>query len=282
MSQFESSRAVGDRVEVETLLDYNSRNINRGRWGDGSDVTLDYLGIISDQGSRIIDAYGVDRSAAIPWLDRWKVGTVARHVAATHHVVAEIIRGRPDTDFGLFAELKQPEKDAPEFVAWFQSGTAGLLEQLSAVSANDECWSWYPLGRRVGWWARRMALEAVVHRWDTDAALGRDFSISPDVASDGVDEYLDVFVAATRATSHSPAGPTIGFECSDRDAHWSVDLSVPGERAVSREQSQGSVQICGTAQQLMLFVWGRIPATAVQVSGDAGTLEHWAELIPPM
>jgi uncharacterized protein (TIGR03083 family) len=164
-------------------------------------VTLDYISIISDETTRIVNDYERDRFAAVPWSDRWTVGTVARHVAGTHHVVAEVVQGRPDADFGLFAELRTPPKDSPEFVEWFRSGTASLLEQLSNVPADDECWSWFASGRRVGWWARRMALEAVVHRWDTDAAQGQDFSVRPQIAADGVDEFLDVFVAASRSRS---------------------------------------------------------------------------------
>ena len=113
-------------------------------------MTLDYVSIISDETSRIVGAYELDRRAAVPWSDRWTVATVARHVAATHHVLAEVVRGRPDADFGLFGELQSPPKDSPEFVEWFRSGTASLLEQLSSVPLDDECWSWFEPGRRVG------------------------------------------------------------------------------------------------------------------------------------
>ena len=169
-------------------------------------MTLDYVSIVSDESSRIVRAYELNRRAAVPWSDRWTVATVARHVAATHHVVAEVVNGRPDGDFGLFAQLATPAKDAREIVDWFHSGTASLLEQLSNVPADDECWSWFEPGRRVGWWARRMALEAIVHRSDTDAANGEEFSIASDIAADGIDEYLDVFVAASRAAHDAPAG----------------------------------------------------------------------------
>jgi uncharacterized protein (TIGR03083 family) len=248
-------------------------------------VTLDYLSIISDETSRIVNGYQRDRSAAVPWSDRWTVGTVARHVAGTHHVVAEVVRGRPDADFGLFSELHTPPKDSPEFVEWFRSGTASLLEQLSSVPSDDECWSWFASGRRVGWWARRMAFEAVVHRWDTDAAQGQQFSVSPDIAADGVDEFLDVFVAASRAAHDSPSGPTMSFECNDRSDRWWLDLSRRGDRIVSRDHLRASVRIRGTAEQLLLIVWGRIrisDAAGVQVSGEVGELDRWSELIPPM
>jgi uncharacterized protein (TIGR03083 family) len=246
-------------------------------------VTLDHLDIISDESSRIVEAYERDRHAAVPWSDRWTVATVARHVASTHHVVAEIVRGRPEADFGLFGELQTPTKDSPEFVGWFRSGTASLLEQLSSVPADDECWSFYTPGRRVGWWARRMALEAVVHRWDTDAAQGRNFSVAPEIAADGIDEFLDVFVALVRAANDAPPGPTIRLVCSDRDDRWRLDLSDRGERIVSREPGDASVGISGTAEELLLKLWGRVPGTVgVEVSGDVGALDQWSELVPPI
>ena len=248
-------------------------------------MALDYPSIISDESARIVDAYEQDRSAAVPWSDRWSVGTVARHVAGTHHVVAEVVRGRPHADFGLFATLETPAKDSPEFVGWFRSGTAALLEQLSSVPGTDECWSWYAPGGRVGWWARRMAHEAVVHRYDTDAAQGRPFSLAADVAADGVDEYLDVFVAASRGANDAPAGPTISFECTDRSDAWWLDLSEPGARVVSSEARAASVQIRGTADQLLLCVWGRVPlgqAGGVEVSGEAQWVDQWPVLLPPM
>jgi uncharacterized protein (TIGR03083 family) len=248
-------------------------------------VTLDYAAIISDESSRILRAYEHDRQAAVPWSDRWTVGTVARHVAATHHVVAQIVSGRPDADFGLFGQLPTPAKDSPEFVDWSRSGTSSLLEQLSSVAEDDECWSWFEPGRRVGWWARRMALEAVVHRSDTDGALGGELSVASDVAADGIDEYLDVFVATSRATHHSPPGPTVSLECSDRHDRWWLDLSSQGERTVSRERRDTTVGISGPAGQLLWILWGRVAASdaaGVTLSGDVGALDRWSELVPPM
>jgi hypothetical protein len=130
-----------------------------------------------------------------------------------------------------------------------------------------------------------MALEAVVHRSDTDAAQGRAFSVASDVAADGVDEYLDVFVAPSRAGNDAPAGPTISFECSDRAEQWWLDLSSRGARTVSREPRDASIGIRGTAEQLLLVVWGRIAPTeaaGVEVSGDVRGLDRWPELVPPM
>jgi len=119
----------------------------------------------------------------------------------------------------------------------------------------------------------------------TDAAQGQRFSVSPDIAADGIDEFLDVFVAASRAAHESPPGPTMSFECSDRSDQWWLDLSGRGVRIVSRDSRTASVGIRGTAEQLLLMVWGRVPisdAAGAEVSGDIGELDRWLELIPPM
>jgi len=248
-------------------------------------MTLDYLSIISDESSRIVSAYELDRRAAIPWSDRWTVATVARHVAGTHHVLADVIRGRPDANFGLFASLQTPPKDSPQFVDWSRSGTASLLEQLSSVPADAECWSWYEPGCSVGWWTRRMAHEAVVHRADTDLAQGRAPSVTSEVAADGIDEYLDVFVAASRIAQDAPAGPTVSYECTDRSDRWWLDLSRQGERTVSREPRDASVRVCGTAELLLLILWGRAAASdapGAEVSADVGEWDRWSEFVPPM
>jgi uncharacterized protein (TIGR03083 family) len=248
-------------------------------------VSLDYPTIIAKESARIVSAYERDPAAAVPWSERWTVRTVARHVAGTHHVVAGIIRGRPDADFGLFNDLQMPSKDSTEFVDWFRSGTVSLLEQLRRIPGNEECWSWYAPGSCVGWWARRMAHEAVVHRFDTDAAQHQNFSIETDVAADGVDEYLDVFVAATRATHNAPSGPTIEFQCSDRDDRWWLTLSEIGHRNVSHEPQAASLRVRATTQQLLLMLWGRVPwlnDDHVGLSGDVELLEHWSEFVPPM
>jgi uncharacterized protein (TIGR03083 family) len=130
-----------------------------------------------------------------------------------------------------------------------------------------------------------MALEAVVHRSDTDAAQGKGFSVASEVAADGIDEYLDVFVAASRAAHDAPPGATISFECSDRSDRWWLDLSGRGERKVSREPRRASVRIRGTAEQLLLIVWGRVRASdvaGIEVSGEVTGLDRWSELVPPM
>lgn len=245
---------------------------------------IDHADVTRAEAGRIVAAYERDAAAKVPWSDRWTVGTVAGHVAGTHRVVGDIVRGRSAADFGLFATLNPPGKDAPGFSAWFVDGTAHLLEQLASAPRKDRCWTWYGPDQSVGFWRRRMAHETLVHRWDVQAALGGEVDpIDSTVAVDGIDEYLDVFVSFSRAGAGAPAGPTIGVECTDAEAAWTLRLPEPGKSSVLRSRASADVTLRATAAELLLFVWGRLPAadSAKIVEGSAEMADMWTTLIPP-
>lgn len=248
-------------------------------------MAIDYLSVIEDESSRIVAALAANRDGKIPWSQRWTVATCAKHVGGTHHVVAQVIEGRPTADFGRFATLDAPDKTDPGLAAWVASGTASLVNQLRATDPGAECWSWYPQGQSAGFWMRRMAHETLVHRWDAEAGAGiPGAAMDPVVAADGVDEYLDVFVAASRGLQSPPAGPSIEFESTDTGDSWFLELPRDGERVLTREPVECALELRCPAEGLLLVAWGRLgPAVAgVEVLGDTEILSKWNDLIPPM
>ncbi len=50
---------------------------------------------------------------------------------------------------------------------------------------------------------------------------------------------------------------------------------------VTRERDMADVTVSGTASDLFLFLWGRLPARDLGVSGDAALLDRYVELVPP-
>ena len=71
-----------------------------------------------------------------------------------------------------------------------------LVAELTTRDPGAPGGTWYPPDPTVGFWFRRMAQESVIHR--IDAELGAGAAIAPvpaDLAVDGVDELLKVFVA---------------------------------------------------------------------------------------
>ena len=71
---------------------------------------------------------------------------------------------------------------------------------------------------------------------------------------------------------------TIHFHCTDGEGEWLARLSPEGV-VVTREHAKGDVAARGTASNLLLFVYGRVPADDLEVFGDAALLARWRELV---
>jgi len=250
-------------------------------------MSVDHLAVIQGEAGRIVEAYAADPGGRVPWSDRWTVGTVARHVAGTHHVVAQVIGERPVADFGRFRALDAPAKGDAGFPAWFAAGTEALVEQCRTTPPEEPCWSWHPHGGgSAGFWTRRMAQETLVHRWDAEAGAGiAGPPMDASVAADGIDEWLDVFVSASRGLHAAPAGPAVRIACTDAEGEWYLDLAEAGGRTVHAEAIDDvALTLRGSAEGLLLLLWGRLDATTagVGVEGDGSVLAMWTELVPPM
>jgi uncharacterized protein (TIGR03083 family) len=247
-------------------------------------MSFDYPSIVQADSDRIVAALATNRSAVIPWSDAWTVQDCARHVGGLHHVIAQIVAGRPTASFGVFKSLAQPDADDPGLGAWIAEGTAAMVEQLRAVPADEAAWSWWSEDQTVGFWARRVALETVVHRWDVELGAGVDMvPTDPAIAADTIDEYLDVFVGLQRALNAAPgSGETAHVHCTDTDGEWFIEFPAPGERVVRREHAKGDVAFRGPAEGLMLYLWGRHPAgeAGVEIVGDASLADRWTEFAP--
>jgi uncharacterized protein (TIGR03083 family) len=131
-----------------------------------------------------------DPSARVPSCPDWSVGELARHVAEVYLHKAECIRLR------AFPKEWPPGVLDPDPVTSLDKTHAVLTAQFSAHSPADPAATWHEPDQTVGFWIRRMAQETVIHR--IDAELGTRQPVAPvpaDLATDGIDELLHVFVA---------------------------------------------------------------------------------------
>jgi uncharacterized protein (TIGR03083 family) len=243
---------------------------------------LDFSQIIHDGSLRAIDALVADPDGTVSWCGEWRVSDVVAHLGGAHLMAAKIIAGRPDTDMSVRSEIRPPE-DTSALADWVAEVTAALVDELARADLEDPCWSWYPEDMTVGFWARRMAHETLVHRWDAERGAGVDVvPMDPAEASDGIDEMLEVFVGLTRVLFEAPgAGESAHLHCTDTDGEWLITFPAPGERVVTREHAKGDVAFRGPAESLLLFLWGR-DGGPVDVVGDRAVADRWRELVPPM
>jgi len=127
------------------------------------------------------------------------------------------------------------------------------------------------------------AIEAAVHRWDAQAAVGPAEPVDAALAADAVGQTFEVMVPMRRVLKHAPSGQgeRFGFRRTDGTDYWAIRCDGPD---VVPHDGPCDVELYGTASDLMLFLWQRMPAGAgsLAVRGDASLLDRYFVLVPPL
>jgi uncharacterized protein (TIGR03083 family) len=218
-------------------------------------------------------AAGVE--AAVPSCPDWKVADLLAHAGRIHRWVTGILVERKGERGEHWSENEPPPPS--ELREWFDAGVDPLADALITAGPDVEVWTWTP-DKTSGFWARRQSVETAVHRYDAQLAAGTPTPIERDLAVDGVDELFDLIPFWPWADRVKGAGETLHFHCTDGEGEWFVRLHAEGVD-VTREHAKGDVAARGSASDLLLFLYGRVPAEQLDVFGDAVLLAHWRELV---
>lgn len=211
----------------------------------------------------------------------WDVAALAKHLGGVHRwadVAAAQARApeRGETE-------RAPDSGGDALVQWFTAGAAHLAETLAGLTDPDApSWHIFPVPQVAGFWPRRQAHETVMHRWDAEAAVGRQTPIDPALASDGIDEYFEVMLPRLleRDDVALPAS-SLHVHCTDTPGEWLVQ-AVDGRLVFDRAHAKGDAALRGRAEDLLLRLWGRpVDAGAIEVVGDASAANAWLALGAP-
>jgi uncharacterized protein (TIGR03083 family) len=216
---------------------------------------------------------GVD--AGVPSCPAWTVADLLGHVGRIHRWVTRILVDRA-TDRGThWSEAEPPPVE--QRLEWFEEGVAPLADALAAAGPAVELWTWTP-DKSSGFWARRQANETAVHRWDAQLAARAVEPIERQLALDGIDEFLGLIQFWPWADRVRGNGETLHFHCTDGEGEWLARLGNDGV-VITAEHAKGDVAARGTASDLLLFLYGRVPADDLDVFGDGSLLTRWRELV---
>ncbi|WP_371494325.1 maleylpyruvate isomerase family mycothiol-dependent enzyme [Kitasatospora sp. NBC_00374] len=244
-------------------------------------------------------AAGRETVPLVPSCPGWSVSDLVLHLGSVHRVVTHVIRDRPSrvpdaTDLGF---LRLPEDTdgwpAPEHQPnlgpvppglgdWFTAGAAELAALFTDRDPAEEVWTWSP-ERSVGFWQRMQAIEAAVHRWDAEDAAGTARPVDAALARDAVAQTFTVMAPARRSWRQAPPGSGERYRLRESDgpgrwtAHFDGSQVLLGDGA-----DRYDVELAGTASDLMLFLWGRLPADRLAVTGDRAVLDRYFTLVPPV
>jgi uncharacterized protein (TIGR03083 family) len=238
---------------------------------------VDWTASVASDGRQIVDAARAAPDAPVPACEGWTLADLAVHVALVHQRTAYLCRtGDPERPSQRGGQLERPPDD--DRVGWAARWHAEVVEVLRATPPDATMWSFFPGGGTARWWARRMAHETAVHRVDAEQALGRPVTAVPaDLAIDGVDEVLEVFVP-TFGRPPLGDGETVHLHSTDADGEWLLTLGADG-LAVERGHAKGDAAVRGPASAIYLWLWGRAPVSSLEVLGDASVASSLREAV---
>lgn len=216
--------------------------------------------------------------ATVPTCPGWSVADLARHVGGVYLHKTLCMREGVEPEPWPPAELAD---EAP--LALLDRAYDALRAEFAARKPEEPSGGWYPPDRTVGFWIRRMAQETVIHRIDAELAAGQPVSpVADDLAVDGIDELLKVFVAFSVAEWGRYFADVLGdspgrsYTLRADGAAWRVRTG-PALFEVEDGGGAADTTISGSPTALLRWVWNREDRRASGVSID-GAAEAVAEL----
>jgi uncharacterized protein (TIGR03083 family) len=240
--------------------------------------------------------------ARVPTCPDWTVADLVRHVGEVYLHKVEMMRHGAHPEGWPPASFLEEEP-----VGLLTRGYGELLAEFDARKPEDTSKTWYEPDQTVGFWIRRMAQETVIHRIDAELGAGAPIAPVPaDLAVDGVDELLKVFVAYafsrwpedfTEALQNSPghtfliqteATPESDQAAGRPSVSWLVrtgptSLTVedgPVEKAADKVTPD--VTISGTPADILRWSWNReTPGepSPVRIEGNAEAVTEFRQCV---
>ncbi|MFF8935579.1 maleylpyruvate isomerase family mycothiol-dependent enzyme [Streptomyces paradoxus] len=236
--------------------------------------TAEFLQALQTEGRLLAAAAeeaGTD--AKVPTCPGWQVRDLLRHTGAVHRWAAAFVAER-------ITERRPPAEptglDGAELVVWYRDSHRHLVETLAAASPDVECFTFLPAPSPLAFWARRQAHETAVHRVDAESARGGGpTGVTPEFATDGIDELLRGFHARPKSRVRTPEPRVLRVRAQDTGAVWTVRLS-PGPPVTTRDASgEADCELSGPAEELYLALWNRAPLP--DATGDRALAALWRE-----
>lgn len=226
-----------------------------------------FLAHIRTDAARISDLAHRGIDDPVPPCPGWSVRDVVVHTGEVYsHKVTCMRSGRPEDDDPSWSH---GPADGEDPVAWFTTRLDELTAELTTRGPDAPSYTWHDKDQTVGFWHRRMAQETVIHRIDVESAFDVITPVDHELALDGIDEVLDLFLAY-QAEDVGPGGPGAGTVAVRTGEHiWRVTL-VPDDVELSREPGKADAVVSGEPSELLLWLWGRRPESAVTIEGDTG------------
>lgn len=219
--------------------------------------------------------------AQVPTCPEWTLSDLAQHLGEGRRAWAATVAAGPAAT-AKSASDSVPPRERESLSAWLAASTQELLDALREAGPDRGCWTWWGASQSpqtCGAVARHQLQEIAVHTYDAQVTVGAPAPLPDEVALDGVAEFLSTCCATPSAWPHKPTA--FDFHAAegrswrvtvDGDGARATRLPAPGATADEGPDAAGA-SVRGTASELVLFLYDRIPADSLLIDGDAGLLD---------
>ncbi|BCJ45561.1 hypothetical protein GCM10010168_89790 [Actinoplanes ianthinogenes] len=212
-------------------------------------------------------AADADLTVPVPGCPDWSLRDLIAHLGEVQRFWALVVT-EADPSGPPSRERHGSTFPHSDLLGWFAESTRMLGAALRAAGPDAPCWAWWPATaapHTAGAVARHQAQEAAVHTYDVGESLGKPEPLPAAVAVDGVSEFLTVGLGSLGPWPHRPA--RVHYQAIEGPS-WTVDLSPAGATADPAASGEPVTRVHGTASDLVLLLYRRIPLDAVRIDGD--------------
>jgi uncharacterized protein (TIGR03083 family) len=220
----------------------------------------------------------------VPTCPGWTLFDLVQHLGLGRRKAAAIVAAGP-ADAPPATSAWDDGTGAPRereaLTAWLAESMEQLASTLRAAGPDRACWTWWgdsQSPQTSGAVARHQVQEVAVHTYDAQLAVGAPQPLPDEVAVDGVEEFQFTCCATTAAWPHEPA--VVDYHAAEGRS-WRLWLSGDGARiarlsapgtlpatAAGADPDAADASAQGTASELVLAFYGRIPVDSLKLAGD--------------
>jgi hypothetical protein len=176
-------------------------------------------------------------------------------------------------------DLPEPaplEARGPAVLDVYDQALAAVLDAVEARGADAPAWTWAPVEWRAEFWHRRVAVATGLARWDAQMAVGATAPVPVALAAETVAEVFEAFIpSGARRGAYPEATGLVQLFAQDADATWFVRLREGRVALLDQPDARTELQAraAGSASDIALALWGRLPFGICDVVGDESLLQ---------
>jgi uncharacterized protein (TIGR03083 family) len=228
------------------------------------------LSLVDDRSAALREAVAAapDLAARVPGCPDWTLHDLVEHLGAVQRFWAAVVAAA-DAGGPPPPEVIGDRSPHGDLLDWSAESTRMLLAALREAGPDTPCWTWWGASdapMSAGAVARHQVQEAAVHAYDAQETIAKPEPVPAAVAVDSVAEFLVVSLGVLGAWPHRPA--RLALAATEGPA-WTVDLTPAGARLAPAASGEPVATVHGTASNLVLALYERIPLTEVHIDGDA-------------